>query len=466
MKTLIYALLAAAGIAIAVSCSDGSTIGNSLVDESIVIVVDSSFTVSSATVPIDSVQSRTITQLLGNIDARGFGSISSDFVGQFMPSNNLDTTNILNEEIDSVKLFMQMVRGAYVGDSLVPMGLTVYKLNKDLPYPIFSNFNPEGYYDPADVLCDGIYSASTMSEVDSIKDLKVVYTTMKMPKQFGMDLLQAYRKNPEVFSDPEAFARDVFKGVYIRSSFGSGRITDFTTTSIRFYFRKSVYNEDSLRYDTLRYVGDYFAITPEVVVNNNIRYNVAPELSKLVSDGNQILAAPLGYELEMRFPAPEIVKAFRNAPGNKQVLNTLSFSIPVETIENDYNIAPPPFVLLVLKSKKEEFFASNSLADNITSFYAAYDETNRCYSFTSMRAYLSDLLSKENITEEDYTFVLTPVEVNMESSAGLTNYYYYGNSSYVVSSIVPYVSTPVMAKILVDKAKIKLTFSSNDGKMY
>lgn len=465
MKKLLYSIMAAAALGFAVSCENGSSIGNSLAEESIVILVDSNFTVTGSTQTIDSVQSRTLSQLIGNIEIRGFGNIYSDFVGQFMPSLALDTTNIINEEIDSVKLFVQMVRGAFVGDSLAPMGLTVYRLTKDLPYPIFSDFNPEGYYDPSQPLCSSVYTASSMNEPDSIKDLQVVYTALKMPKEFGIELLNAYKANPGAFSNPETFAKDVFKGLYIRSSYGSGRITDFTTTSLRFYFHKEVYNTDSARYDTIGYVGDYFAVTPEVVVNNNIRYNIAPELKAMVDAGDNILAAPVGYETVMRFPGPELVDTYRNAPGNQQVLNTLSFTIPVEIIDNDYDITPPPYVLMILKSEKENFFANNSLTDNITSFYAAYDATNRCYTFSAMRDYLNNLLKKETITEDDYTFVLTPVQVNMEAAAGSSGYYYQ-SSNYVVSSIVPYVSTPAMAKILLDKAKIKLTFSSNDGKLY
>lgn len=463
MKRILYIIAVAIAFTFAYSCNDGSSIGNSLAEESVIIVVDSNFTVTGSSKSIDSVQSRTLSQLIGNVDARGFGSIYSDFVGQFMPSLALDTTDIIGEEVDSVKLFMQMARGSFVGDSLVPMGLTVYELTKDLPYPIYSDFNPEGYYDPSRILCQGVYTASTLNEADSLKELNAVVTAMTMPREFGLNILEAYKKNPGIFADPAVFARDVFKGVYIRSSFGSGRVTDFTMTSIRFYFHKSVYNTDSARYDTLAYVGDYFAVTPEVVVNNNIRYEIAPELKAMVASGQNIVAAPVGYEVEMRFPAPELIEKYRSSPGTQQVLNTLTFSVPVESIENDYDIAPPPYILLVLKNKKEEFFASNSLTDNVTSFYAPYDAASRCYTFNTMRDYLSDLLSKESVTEDDYTFVLTPVQVNMETSSTSGGYY---TPSYIVTSIVPYVSKPAMARILLDKAKIKLTFSANNGKMY
>ena len=114
---------------------------------------------------------------------------------------------------------------------------------------------------------------------------------------------------------------------------------------------------------------------------------------------------------------------------------------------------------MVLKNKKAEFFADNSLADNVTSFYAAYNSTTNSYNFGSMRSYLLDLLAKDKVTEDDYTFVVCPVQVNMEASASSG---YYGTTSSVVSSIVPYVSKPAMCKILLDKAKIQLTYSAGN----
>ena len=45
------------------------------------------------------------------------------------------------QNIDSLKLLMFVPKGSLVGDSLAPMGLEVYRLNKQLTAPIFSNFN-------------------------------------------------------------------------------------------------------------------------------------------------------------------------------------------------------------------------------------------------------------------------------------------------------------------------------------
>lgn len=466
MKSIFYTILAAVAVALAVACNDSSSIGNSLSEENITIVVDSNYTVTGTTLTNQVVQSRTLSQLIGSLDAKGYGSIRSDFVGQFMPSLAMDTAGMEISDIDSVKLFMQMVRGAFVGDSLVPMGLEVYRLTKDLPYPIYSNFDPDGYYDPSVKFASGVYTASTINEPDSIKALSSIVVSMPLPLSFAREMFAAYDANPSSFADPSVFARDVFKGVYIRSSYGGGRISDFTTTSIRLYYHKEVYNTDSARYETKNYVGDYFAITPEVVVNNNIRYDIAPELKDMADAGDKVIAAPAGYEVEMNFPALDLLASYDKYDGRLRVINTLTMSVPVDTIENDYEISPPPYVLMVLKNKKDEFFANNSLVDNKTSFYAPYNSSKNCYDFNGMRDFILDLIDKREkgeLTADDYTFVLTPVQVNMEQSSSSSSY---GSTSYVVSSIVPYVSKPAMCKISLDEAKIILTFSAGSQNNY
>ncbi|MDE5838009.1 MAG: DUF4270 domain-containing protein, partial [Paramuribaculum sp.] len=135
IKSLATVIIAA--IALTACQDDTTTVGSSLITEQTVITIDSAFTVSGSTVLEPVVQSRTITQLLGCLDAKEFGTFKSDFVCQFLPSLSLETEGVSVEDIDSAKLIMFMVPGDFTGDSLVPMGIEVYPLTKQLPYPIF-----------------------------------------------------------------------------------------------------------------------------------------------------------------------------------------------------------------------------------------------------------------------------------------------------------------------------------------
>ncbi|MDE6160775.1 MAG: DUF4270 domain-containing protein, partial [Muribaculaceae bacterium] len=154
-------LLLITGAALAASfcaCDDNtSAIGGSIAEDDLSIVIDSSFTLSGRTVEIGAVQSRTLTQLIGSIDSKEFGSLRSTVVTQFMPAAALDTIGISTADIDSMKLVMRMDKNAFTGDSVVPMGLKVYRLNRALPSPIYSDFSPEGYYAPNTKLASVIY---------------------------------------------------------------------------------------------------------------------------------------------------------------------------------------------------------------------------------------------------------------------------------------------------------------------
>lgn len=162
--------------------------------------------------------------------------------------------------------------------------------------------------------------------------------------------------------------------------------------------------------------------------------------------------APAGYDVELTFPAEEIIRKYREQTDRFSVVNTLDLEIPASEIANDYGINPPEYLLLVLAKDKDKFFNENKINDGKTSFYAVYDSSTHSYKFSGMRQYLIDLLDKSEITAEDMTFILTPVSVSIETSGGYTS------SSYV-SEIAPLVSTPAMVRLDLSKAKIKFVFS-------
>lgn len=438
-----------------VSCdNENSPIGSSIIEDNISITVDSIFTITGSSVPNKAVQSRTLLQLLGRIDAAGYGTLSSDVVTQFMPSVSLDTTNVTVNDIDSIKLMMGVYHGNFVGDSVAPMGIEVYRLTRDLPSPIYSDFDPTGYYDPDQRIGYKIYNASTLGESDSAKNATYHTVSVNLPQALAREFFTAYKDNPANFSTPSAFVDNIFKGLYIRNSYGSGRLTLVSNTLMRVFYHNDVQTDDG-RDSTVFKMANYFAVTPEIVTNNNIGLELAPSVQSAIDNGDRIVVSPTGYDVEFRFPLPEIIDSYHNGKGYESAINTLTFTLPVDSVDNDFGFGPAPNMLMVLKNKKEEFFLDNSLPDNHTSFYATYDETNCRYSFTGLRAYLIDMLEKEELTPEDYTFILTPIYVNTESD---TNYYY--GTSTTVTSVTPYISSPTMTKILFDDAKIRLTFSN------
>lgn len=441
------------------ACESGSKVGSSLVADSHEIVLDSTFTVTGLSVENHRIQSRTITQVLGQINTDVYGKFTSDFVTQFMSANQIDTTGFTVENVDSLRLIFRIPRTDIVGDSLLPMGLTIYPLVKELPSPIYSDFSPEGYYDPSTVIKSQIYKCNAISEGDTLYNATSKYIDVHLSKELAQKLYTIYKENPDNYSTPQNFSKK-FPGFYIKNTYGSGRVVRIAQTVMRLHYHKTFVN-DKGRDTTINHVGYYYAVQPEIITNNIIKYQISDELKERVEKGGNILIAPAGRDIEINFPAKSIIESYKSKAGNMAVLNTLTFSIPAKSIENDHGITPPDNLLMILSKDKDKFFIENKMNDDVTSFVASYNKSTQCYDFSLMRNYLLDMMKKEgDLTPEDYTFTITPITLE-ETIDTNTNYYYYYNTgtTTTVNAIVPYVGAPTMVELDLTKAKIMLTLT-------
>lgn len=448
-------VLAAAGAACASlsGCGEDGSIGSSLLEDQVQIVVDSSFTISGSSEQVRSIRPRTLTELLGNVTIPGYGTISSSVVAQFLPAVALDTATFTADNVDSIFMNFRYVPGSFIGDSIVPMGVTVYPLTRQLPSDIDSDFSPEGYFSSSDVLGSTVYTASTLDN-DSLAKLTTRTVAVKLPVEFGRKLYKAFEDNPDDYAGGAIFTSKVFPGFYARSTFGSGRLLRATRTSMTMHLRAIKENASTGKKDTVNSVQEYYAVAPEVINNNNLSVTLDPALTDRINTGSALLVAPLGYESRLRFPAPEIMAAYRNHGSSLAVLNSVTMSIPVDSVVESKMVGIPPYVLLVLSKDRDDFFSGNKLPDNKTSFYASYDQSSGSYSFTALGTYINELLEREEeIKEEDYTFSLVPVMVNFELD--MTSY----SQRYIVSEVIPYIEGPVAAELDLENAKIKLTYS-------
>lgn len=439
------------------ACEDTPDVGNSLVEDETEVVKVSDFKVTGRTVGNASVETRNLVEMLGRIDANGYGKMSAEFVTQLMPSAQLGA-NLTRENVDSIRIEFYISNGAYVGDSLAPMGLEVYKLNRQLPANINSQFDVSQYYDPADLIASKIYTCNALGATDSVQNLKYRQIDVKLnqaaTRKIADELITLYETNPQAYLFPAIFAKE-FPGIYVKNSYGSGRIVEISQTQMTLYYHTTTVGDDGEE-KIVRHSGSYFAVTPEIILNNILRFEMSSDLERMIADGEKIIVAPVGKDVELDFPIEKVIDYYNAHSGSLAVVNTLSLKLPAEVIENNYGIVPPEHLLMVLKSKKDKFFANNELADNVTSFYASYNATDKCYTFGGLRNYLLDVLKKKNLTAEDYTFILTPVTVVTESNS--TNPYY-GTTSEYVSAIDPYIGAPRMVKFDFDKAEVSLTFS-------
>lgn len=467
MKKVFYWLMGAVVLMSAYSCADDTTIGSSISETTINIIQDSSFKVTGRSARIERVQSRTMTQLLGKLTIKNYGTLQSDVVTQFMPIQALDTAGVTPATVDSINFYMRTYANTgFTGDSLAPMKASVYFVNKQLPSPIFNDFDPASYYDKDDLIGEVAYSASDLSKMEAERrshfysdgqggKIEIREIKIPLPRTFGQALVEEYRDFPASFHTPEAFA-EFFPGIYVKSTHGSGRVMNFFDTEVEMFFRRKV-TADSLARDSIAIL----ASAPEVITNNILKLDVDPALERRVNAGEAILQAPLGYEVKIKFPMVEILNNFMADSKNGLVsMNSVSLEIPAEEIENDCNLTPPTYLLLIREKDKDDFFKEGRLNDDLTSYYAKYDETKKSYTFPSLRNYFSTAWADEEAEWPSYSdMVLVPIDVTLYTSSNSSYYYYNTSTTSTVTKMQPLVSRPTMARLLLDKAKVKLTYS-------
>lgn len=459
--TIIFTLLMLLG---AYSCSD-ENIGHSITDTKSAIIEDTSFVMTGVSVPNTKLQARTSTQLVGDINCAGYGRLKSDVVCQLMPANRIDTIGTNADLIDSCRLVLSLkASDGFTGDALAPMRMTVYELNKQLPEPIYSDFSAEGYYDAANPIASVSYSPASAKQYQetsySGSTASWREVSIPMPVAYAKRMHNLYITNKAAFSDPEEFKKH-FPGLYITNSYGSGRVMNYYATDFDVYYRQHTTVRDTV--DTIQVSHQaYAASTPEVITNNNLSLSVDQSVKEMVANGEAIVMGPSGYEVEVKFPIQDIINTYKaNTADGLAIINSLQLTIPVEQISNEYSIAPPAYLLMVKKDKKNAFFEGDSLTNNKDSFYATYDASGKQYVFSGLRPYILNIINHKGgiASEEDINLTLTPIDVVSYTQTS-SYYYYYGTSQQtVVTKISPAVSQPAIGKLRLDKAKIKIVYS-------
>lgn len=457
MKHFLYSLFALVSLLGLYSCTD-ETIGTSLTDTRTAIIEDSSFILTGHSVRNQRLMARTSTQLVGLLRAEGYGTLSSEVVTQFIPSTIIDTMGVSVDMIDSCRLMLTISPSGFTGDEQPPMRLNVYRLNQQLPTPLYSDFDPSGYYDENDLLGSCAYSPKSTTPVyyeTSSGQIEYAAIYVPMPVSLAREIQTEYRLHPETFNSPTAFAK-FFPGMYFKNSYGSGRVMNFNRTELQVFYRKhsTIVDTDT----TTSNMATYMAASPETLQDNIITLDVDASVKDRIAAGEAIVMAPAGYEVQVRFPIQEIIDRFRSDVGDDiGVINTLELTIPVEDTGTAYDIAPPTNLLMVKTSKKEEFIAGDSLTNNKDSFYATYNSTKRCYVFSGLRAYILNILNNQNgiASEEDINLTITPVDVTTYT----TQASYYTSAQTVVTKIAPMVSVPAITRLRLDTAKVKITYS-------
>ena len=418
--------LLACGAAMLCACDDTLTnIGSSIRPDGDMLSVQSAlFELNSSTYLADSIYIRTATPLLGEINDKLYGTIRSDYASEFYGVGfTLDVWNddtltfqlgragdsLLNNQLDSAVL--NIYYSTYIGDSLTPMAATIYPLAKPLPTSksaFYSTVDFTPYLDMSRILGSSGYTGKDMTVSDSIRSLDTYTPAVRvhLDQELCTKFLKALRETPEVFKNQTNFEK-FFPGIYVKNTFGNGTILQVDMTRVYFYYQTWHQTVSSTGADSSYTVSraTYMSVAPDVVqlnsVKNPIQAGGNPTLMN--DDSTTYVTSPGGYCTQLRFPVGAIIKQMGEAADKTTFLNGVNFTLEAYKPTNIFSQDPPTYMMVIEKSKINEFFEENKLSEiGSTAALASFtnDSTNSKYYYSFGNLNTMVLKLAENIAAD------------------------------------------------------------------
>ena len=432
-KILFFGLLALAFA----SCDDDiNSVGSTIQPPGDVIptYVDS-FVVTTKTVHIDSLYAKTSQALLGEFTDPLFGTMKAEYMCQFYCKDNFKFKySPIDGKIDSIDFKLVYNDAAlggvsgWVGDSLAPQQVQVYKITSPLTEDFYTNIDPKKYCDMSQMLGSKVFTAIDKSVPDSIRfdtnNGYYTYTphvTIELPKELGQQIYDATLNAPENFKDQDAF-NNYFKGLYITTNenIGSGCVLKVGGSGMYIYYK---YNEtltskvDGSDSIVVRNTAEVFQVTPEIIQLSHLKnWDMDKLLENPVNNRISYLKSPAGIYTQITFPIKEMAKKL----GTDRTITNFPFSLHFLPQDKwKYALAPPNQVLLIPKDSLQSFFREGRVHNNIstflstnyikstTSYYETIYTNTYMYDFKNLSTFLQDRL--KNAPDQDVDMLVVPV---------------------------------------------------------
>lgn len=390
--------------------------------------------------PTTLVANTNLCYLGSYIDADQGISTTCDYLTKFYVSESFGIPNekqirdANGGELKVNDILLTVYISSFMGDSITPMALTYHELDPNKPLredaAHTTNINPKDYL-PAQETLTGtvnytmhdIMQANTSSYYRSITDT--------LPESFGNRILQKYFENPQNFKNPISFSENVCPGMYIQHSSGIGAMSEIYTTALHMSFK---YMDG----DTIATGVQRIAATDEVIQTPRV-INIGME-SLLADTACTHLRAPVGVFTEVEIPTENVFDKTQGALLNNA---RVTFAQDTTSIKDQY-IQAPPTVLLIPKSKVQEFFHTSQLPDGKTSYLANYDKDKKTYSFANIAGLITWMHDNQATLQANYgddwnKAVLMPVKTATGGSdnTSITAVHNYYNTSDVRLKLNP-----------------------------
>lgn len=398
---------------IATSCSeDTADIGFELMpDSDKVTSVGETFTMSSTTLRQEAVVARSGVCYLGSVvDPELKVKTTCDFLGQFhLPSNFVlpEEDKMVKSEADgrvvADSIDVCLYYDSYYGDPLSPMKISVLPLRLDNVLEEDENYktdiNPMDFTDVASPYkASASYTAFDTTRPSDETDGTTYYQQIKvkLPVALGTHILrQYYEKDKDGFQNSYHFIHKVFPGFYFRHAGGVGTMISAKMTSLNLYF--SYHSTTTEGKDTVVVGFQRFGGTPEVIqttrVDNTIPDNILPAPGE--EEDYTLLKTPTGLFTEISLPIAEICRGTK--PGQNHYTDSISkANISIRKynfgVDTKYPLSAPTYLLMVAKSRKDEFFEKRELPDSKSSYLSEpFESGSTAYQFKNISQLITDL---------------------------------------------------------------------------
>lgn len=419
MKFISYFLGLVFTASVFIACDDDlNNVGASIIPkgDEIEVAVDT-FDVKIRTIKVDSLYAWSTTGLLGKYEDDIFGSIKSDYMTEFYCYN----ASFLSDEaiIDSVQLDIDFYY--HYGDTLAPMGLSVYKLTNQLNGDFYTNIDPKKYCDMSQMLGQQIYTIAQTATSTTSSGLVIRTLTVDLNKKVGEEFYTEYLTNKNTFSNSDTF-RDFFPGVYVTPTLGANTLVEAGYTTLNIYYKyDTTYTPDSsdVVRDTTYHKVFSLEVSADVIQLNHVENKVPSNLLQ-EGTGASYIKSPAGVCLELEFPIMDV----KNWLGDDttKILNSASFKLLGYTEKEDLLNSPwgkPSSLLLVDKDSLETFFRNKKYIDNKYSTIISRTASTNIYDFGNISSIIKEY--KKRDLQKNPIFVLIPVSYN-SSTYEVRNY--------------------------------------------
>ena len=406
-------------------------------------VVTDTFDVSTKSLKVDSVLSKSVYSYIGRLKDPETGSyIVSDYMTQFHILEN--QASKLFPDLDVIKekggsfipiadsCFIRIVVNSYQGDSLASMKLVLRELDKPVEESglYYTNFDPakKGYLRNEDVgiYQPVVYSMVDLTNSDSLRNVyrtKGYYESVDIPlddlyfakdgevyENYGTYIMSMYYEHPEYFRNSKAFTRNVCPGFYLQCVDGLGVMTEVAYTQMLIYYHYSINDTEYIDHTSIN-------ATEEVLQTTHIT-NDQSNIDKLIADNEcTYLKTPAGIYTEVTLPIEQIKTGHEN---DTITSSRIVFSRMTEKSRySDILLEEPTQLLMVESDSIRTFFELNSVPNNKTSYLATFNSTYKTYTFNNISALINHKFNKVKpfITNEDGTINTEKLRLYDEAEA-------------------------------------------------